>query len=187
MTKILIAYILELNRGDKYKNKNRKQSLNYGAHLILPSIGLSVFVAGNDGIGLLLALPFDGANYLEYLALVVRGLVWWGWNCVVPADYLVQVVSMTARKFTQFEENILSIGPRERKTGTYANGGLTYSASFAPDDRAFSVWRVDLYGSLLLATDDIAGNKHQLVAAAMTGPPTLSETFERMVEWGSTT
>lgn len=135
----------------------------------------------------LLALPFDGAQYMEYLALVVRGLVWWEWSCVVPPDYLVQVVSMTARKFEQFEDHVLSLGSAERRTGNFANGGLTYTGSSAPDDRAFSAWKVDLYDGLFLATDDLSGKKHQLVAGVLTGPPALAETFGRFVEWGSTT
>lgn len=135
----------------------------------------------------MLVFPFEGEQYLEYLALVVRGLIWWEWKCVVPADYLVQVVSMTARKFKLFEENILSIGPNERREGNYANGGLSYSASSAPDDHAFSIWKVDLYDGLFLATDDSSGKNHKFVAAAMTGPPTLSETFDWFVQWGKTT
>lgn len=141
---------------------------------------------GNGQEREMMALPFEGEKYVEYLGLVVRGLVWHEWKHVIPSDYLVQVVGMTPRKFEQFEKHILSLGARERCARSYADGAFTYVGTSAPGDRAFSTWRIELYGGVGLASSDVSGRKHRMIFAAITGPKTIAPEIRWLVDYGST-
>lgn len=134
-----------------------------------------------------LALPFDGKVYLQYLEMVGRGLVWREWDEAVPAEYLVRAYTMTARKFAAFEEQILGLGNETRVQREYPEGALVYTGACAVEDRSFSTWKIDLYGNVFLATNDLAGGYHEIATAVVTGPPDLSETMARMQDYCGTT
>ena len=135
----------------------------------------------------MLALPIDGSKWLEYLELVVRGLVWHEWGEVIPSSYVIRVVSLIKRKFELFENHILTLGEKERVAGRFAGGAFCYSGTSAPDDRAFTVWRISLYDDLLLVWPAEDGENHQLITAVMTGPPEIASQLDWFVRYGQTT
>jgi hypothetical protein len=113
-----------------------------------------------------LALPFAGAEFIK--------LVWHQWNHVVPAAYIVEIIPVTDRG-VDFFDHLLQMSPQLRGRESLAKGAFEYAYTRNPQDPAFSVWRLQFYGSLNLAGVDQHGRALPIHMCALTGPTEVKE------------
>lgn len=121
-----------------------------------------------------LALPFAGNEFVKLCAFIVRGLVWHQWHHVVPAPYVVEIIPVTDRG-ADFFDHLLQMSPELRGRESFARGAFEYAYTRNPQDPAFSVWRLQFYGSLNLAGLDQHGRALPVHMCALTGPTEVKE------------
>jgi hypothetical protein len=125
-----------------------------------------------------LALPFDGTQFVNLCTFIVRGLVWHQWHHVVPAAYVVEIIPVTDRG-VDFFDHLLQMSPQLRGRKSFAKGAFEYAYTRNPQDPAFSVWRLQFYGSLNLAGVDQHGRALPVHMCALTGPAEVKELVEQ--------
>ena len=123
-------------------------------------------------------LPFDGEKFVEYGRLVVRGLIWHEWGVIVPAEYTVEVMTLTQLGYSFFRDYLLKMNPQGRRDATHAGGGFAYSCTRNSTDPAFSAWHIQMYDGVNLAEAD---GEAGLEMCAMTGPATIRRLIDRFV------
>lgn len=126
------------------------------------------------------SVPFDGEQYLRLCRLIIRGLVWWEWNHVVPREHSVRAVaaSEVGRVFFQ---DLLAMSPKLQVNRSLAGGAFTYRATRSSEDAAFTAWEFAFYGGALMAGVDADGRLIPLSTYGLSGPQEIEEEFDRVM------
>jgi hypothetical protein len=127
-----------------------------------------------------ISLPFQPEKITEYCKYIVRGLVWYEWNVIIPKEYIVEVLPFRQHAYIFFHNHVLTMSPNFRRHGILACGGFEYTCTRSSTDAAFSAWHLKFYENMLLA-GEVAKDKLECIEfCALTGPPTIRPIVERL-------
>lgn len=153
------------------KNLPLKNELRTG---IIPAL----FPAKNGSIEKTIAIPFRPENLIEYCEYLVRGLIWYEWNVIVPKHYVVQVMSLTQHGYGLFRD-LLNLSPELKRQRSYADGGFSYTCTRNSTDGAFSAWHFKFYENIHLSDNMDEKAVEFAEICALTGPPNIQRLIER--------
>ena len=123
-----------------------------------------------------MTLHLDASQLEGLVRYIVRGLVRYHWNVVVPADYAVGVGIWT----DEGERLITSAMPFNGKAvaqESWGAGAFEYRGVQATDDPFLSVWRLSMYGGAVLGGDAEQGHEVSPRIWAMTSREPAEELF----------
>lgn len=120
-----------------------------------------------------MALPLDGDRLQELVGLIVRGLMFHHWGVALGPDMRVDTMSLT--KYGEaFFAPYLNGNAKQKITNDIGEGALRYEGVQGLDNDSISMWRLSMYGGMLMASED--GKDFASSFGVMTGP---RATFDR--------
>ncbi|OGP55550.1 MAG: hypothetical protein A2Y65_00905 [Deltaproteobacteria bacterium RBG_13_52_11] len=156
-----------------YKNIALKNELRSG---IIPVL----MKTKNGSLEDTISLPFQPEKLTEYCKYIVRGLVWYEWNVIIPKDYIVEVMPFWQHSSGLFRDFVLSLSPDLQRHKILAKGGFEYTCTRNRDDAAFSAWQLKFYENMLIAAQLTEDKLECIELCALTGPPTIRPIIERL-------
>jgi hypothetical protein len=124
-------------------------------------------------------LPLDGEKLVEYVALVVRGLMWHHWQVLLGPNCFVK-----AQSLTQHGEKVFATmsgwNGRARVTVQHPSGIFSYHGLQGIDIPEISVWELTLLGGMTVSGGDDAPMQMNRFGI-MTGPKKIDENAKRVV------
>ncbi|TAL37689.1 MAG: HNH endonuclease [Phenylobacterium sp.] len=123
-----------------------------------------------------LTLHLDAQQFEGLLRYVVRGLVAFHWNTVVPSDYAVGVAVWTE----EGERLITAALPKRGRAiarATWGDGAFEYEGAQAIDDPHLSIWRLHLYGGAVLGGDSAGATDTNSRVWVMTSREAVPDLF----------
>lgn len=124
-------------------------------------------------------LPLDGEKLVEYVALVVRGLMWHHWQVLLGTDSFVEAQSLTRHGEKVFG-SMSGRNGRARVAVQHPSGIFAYRGLQGVDIPEISVWELTLLGGMTVSGGDetpIQMNRFGIV----TGPKKIDENAKRVV------
>ena len=128
-----------------------------------------------------MALPLDGKRLEELVGLIVRGLMFHHWEVALGPDMFVDTLSLTQHGERFFAPYLNGRGKQLIKNNIGA-GALVYEGVQGIDNDAISMWRLSLYGGIMMDSGD---GKHSMSSfGVMTGPKAIAERADQRVARG---
>ncbi len=123
-----------------------------------------------------MTLHLDAQQFEGLLRYVVRGLVAFHWNTIIPPDYAVGVAVLTE----EGERLITAALPKRGRAvarASWGDGAFEYEGAQAFDDPHLSLWRLRIYGGAVLAGDPAETTDTSPTVWAMTSRNAASDLF----------
>lgn len=126
---------------------------NVKLHRELASSVQEVWTENDHGIYVkTISIKIDGEQLHELFTFIVRGLMWYHWQVLLPEQYDVKVISL-AKSGESFFDQLLNMNSGKRINTEVGNGTFSYHGSQGVDYPEFSVWRFSVYGATKLSRD----------------------------------
>jgi hypothetical protein len=93
-----------------------------------------------------MTIPFQGEQFLALLRMIIKGLVFYHWESIMPQNYIVQAFSLTLEGLISFRDKIEpNFLQKNSVRGNIGDGCFLYTGAKHHQDPATSVWEMDFY------------------------------------------
>lgn len=123
-----------------------------------------------------MVLPLDGEKLVDYVALVVRGLMWHHWQVLLGSDCFVEAQSLTRHGEKMFAPS--SWNGRATVDVQHPSGIFAYRGVQGIDTPEISVWELSLLGGMTVSGGDNEPMQMNRFGV-MTGPKRIDESARR--------
>lgn len=111
-------------------------------------------------------VPISRNELIQLFSMIVRGLYWHNWKLILPADYLVEILTINLQGLIEFRDGLPLNNSSNSVQDNFGNGVFYYRGIKADDDPFISAWELFFYNGMM-----IAGQGNQLVFfCGLTGP-----------------
>jgi hypothetical protein len=125
------------------------QALNAAGHRLTRNARLHRELAQGAGDG---TLPFRPEILTDFIALAVRGLLFYHWDARLGPEHGVRVIYPTQAAEEAFELYVRG-NPKRRVDENLGNGTFRYVGLQVPDYDQLSLWKMWIYGGVKLSGD----------------------------------
>lgn len=120
-------------------------------------------------------MSFDSGKLRGLLVFIGRGLAWHHWGVYLSQTDVVDVMFLTDLQSAVFPTNLRPENFPVTVRGTVGNGTFTYEGMQAREPLNLTVWKVVMYGGILLSDDgESAPAETRSQWWIITGPPEVS-------------
>lgn len=116
-----------------------------------------------------MTLPIEAEQIIELLKYIVKGLMYYNWNYILPSDYVVNIRPVTEEQMEYFRTRVLSMSRDNYIHRNYGKGCLIYHCTRSSEDPGISVWEINFYNGLVM-TGEQGGRIKRVYFSCWTGP-----------------
>jgi hypothetical protein len=130
-----------------------------------------------------ITFAIDGERLEELVSFIVRGLMWHHWRTYLSQQDLVVVMFLTGAGAAGFEKYVFTLETARRVSNELGRGTVRYEGAQATDPPELTIWRLSMYGGLLLAgeqNDPATPAETSSQWAAITGPLSAREILNNL-------
>jgi hypothetical protein len=171
-------HITALKSQDEKVNRRLNKNLPLKNEL-RSGISSAWFPLKNGKVEKTIAIPFQSDKLIEYCEYIVKGLIWYEWDIIVPKHYVIEVMSLTQHGYAFFRDYIFKLSPDLKRERSFAEGGFSYTCTRNSTDGAFSAWHFKFYENIHLSDNTDEKSVEFAEICAMTGPPKIRTLIER--------
>lgn len=141
------------------------QALNAAGHRLTRNARLHRELAQGAGGG---TLPFRPEILTNFIALAVRGLLFYHWDVRLGPEHGVKVIYPTQAAEEAFELYVRG-NPKRRVDENLGNGTFRYVGLQVPDYDQLSLWKMWIYGGVRLSGDHTDETESSTAIIVLTG------------------
>lgn len=123
-----------------------------------------------------LTIPFDGKALAVLFRMVLRGLVAFHWNVVIPQNYFVGA-GVLNRAGDEFMRQMFTMTTNQRVAVNLGDGLVLYEGVQGVDNPAITIWRFQLYGGTQFGGDPDAPGVVSSDIWALSAPEAMPQLF----------
>ena len=98
------------------------------------------------------SVPFDGEKLSSWGAFIAKGLMWHHWQLLLPDDYSISSMCLSAAGEQAFN-TLFGSKIQNRVNGSLGNGVFVYRGAQG-DDAALTIWEILPFGGVMLTDND---------------------------------
>jgi hypothetical protein len=117
-----------------------------------------------------MGVRIDASALEQLFALIVRGLVWYHWKVHFTDEHAIKVTVLSQAGTRLFEQQFCGMTVAQRIAANLGNGTVCYEGMQGVDCQQLTVWRMDVYGGLMLCGDPQAPDAIGGQIGVVTGP-----------------
>jgi len=124
-------------------------------------------------------LPIDTRQFEKLFQFIAKGLIRHHWQTYLTADHFVRILTLTGAGDRLFDERLFNLNARSRVSNDLGNGTVSYQGAQAVDCSQVTVWRIWIYGGLLLAGGEGGAEGTSARINVATGPKSVQILVQR--------